>query len=66
VSPSLTHADTLVKELTNFRTKVTLSAPDTLAAWREGQHDDLVLAVGVAAWAAERATLEFDIWVPGS
>jgi hypothetical protein len=42
----------LVKELQNFRTRITLAGNETFAAdWREGQHDDLVLAVALAVWA---------------
>lgn len=51
---SLPDADLLVKELHNFRTKVSLNTSDPLTAWREGQHDDLVLALGLAVWAGER------------
>ena len=54
VSPGLAESATLVRELTNFRAKVTAAAEDTLESWREGPHDDLVLAVAVAAWEAER------------
>ncbi len=54
VSPSLPEAQTLVRELTAFQVKVTASANDLLVAWREGPHDDLVLAVAVAAWLGER------------
>jgi hypothetical protein len=55
VAPELPEAPTLVKELQNFRVKVTAAANEIYEAWREGQHDDLVLAVGIAAWAAERS-----------
>lgn len=55
---TLPHVETLVKELANFKAKpVTATAAakaDPLAAWREGQHDDLVLAVALAAWLSER------------
>ena len=54
VVPSLAEAQTLVKELETFRVKVTAAANEVFGNWREGQHDDLVLAVGVAAWMAER------------
>jgi hypothetical protein len=56
VAPRLPEAQTLVKELQNFRVKVTTAANEIYEAWREGQHDDLVLAVGIAAWAAERSS----------
>lgn len=40
----------LVRELLNFRMKITVAANDTYGTWREGQHDDLVLALGLAVW----------------
>ena len=53
IAQALPLANVLVQELLNFR--VTLdprTAHDSYAAWREGQHDDLVLAVALAAWWA--------------
>jgi hypothetical protein len=47
-------AATLVREALNFRVKITAAANGTYGAWREGQHDDLVLSVALAAWYAER------------
>jgi hypothetical protein len=35
--------------------KITAAANETFAAWREGAHDDLVLAVALACWHADRA-----------
>src|SRR4029079_4449270 len=54
LASGLTHADDLVKELTNFRIKLTPTANDLVTTWREGRHDDLVLAVAIAAWAGEK------------
>ncbi len=48
------HVHMLVQELLNFQVKITTSAHDTYGAWREGTHDDLVLAVALAAWAGKR------------
>jgi hypothetical protein len=48
-------AETLAREMANFKVKVTASANETYEAWRSGDKDDLVLAVAVAAWVAERA-----------
>lgn len=46
---------TLVQELLAFRVKIDpLTAHDSYGAWREGPHDDLVLAVAVAAWWGQR------------
>lgn len=50
----LPEAKTLVKELGNMRIKVSLDGHDTYGAWREGEHDDLVLAAALACWRGGR------------
>lgn len=51
----LPEAATLVRELRSFQFKIDpITAHDSYGAWREGAHDDLVLAVAVAAWYGER------------
>jgi hypothetical protein len=54
VAKRLPEAALLVEELLNFRVKVTLS-PGDVESWREKPTDDLVFAVGVAAWYADQA-----------
>ncbi|MGD0006169.1 MAG: hypothetical protein ABSE06_18300 [Anaerolineaceae bacterium] len=44
----------LIEELQKFRAKISVSGHDTYEAWRENDHDDLVLALALAAWYAER------------
>jgi hypothetical protein len=44
---------TLVAELHNFQRKYTAAANLTYAAWREGDHDDYVLALALACWSGE-------------
>ena len=45
----------LKKELLNFRVKINISTShDSYEAWREGDHDDLVLAVALACWRARK------------
>jgi hypothetical protein len=56
VVPGLALADMLKRELLEFRVKITPSANETFGAWREGAHDDLVLALAMAAWLGERQT----------
>lgn len=63
VPPALPEAPTLVQELLAFRVKVTASANETFEAWRERDHDDLVLAVACAAWVGERVTQRLHVWV---
>ena len=60
VAPSLPEAATLVRELTTFQVKITPAANEVFGAWREGAHDDLVLAVAIAVWQAER---RLEAWV---
>jgi hypothetical protein len=50
----LRESETLAAELANMRIKVSLAGHDTYGAWREGQHDDLVLAAALACWRATR------------
>lgn len=57
IAAALEHAETLKNELLNFKVKITLQGNDTYGAeapWREGNHDDLVLATGVGAWYGMR------------
>ena len=54
VANSLPLANVLVEEMQNFKVKITAAANETFGAWREGQHDDLVFAVAVASWWAEK------------
>jgi hypothetical protein len=44
----------LQAEMLNFKVKIDpATAHDSYSAWREGDHDDLVLAVALAAWCGE-------------
>lgn len=54
IAEALSEAETLARELQNFSVKITDSANDIYGAWREGTHDDLVLAVALALWTANR------------
>jgi hypothetical protein len=55
VARNLKLATVLVDELLNFKVKINVkTAHDSYEAWREGVHDDLVLAVALACWYAER------------
>jgi hypothetical protein len=45
----------LLKELQNFRMKITTAANEVFGSWREGEHDDLVLAAAIGCWVAENA-----------
>ncbi len=56
IAENLAHTSTLVAELRNFKAKISLTGHDSYGAgedWREGNHDDLVLAVALACWYGE-------------
>jgi hypothetical protein len=59
VARGLPLASVLVKELQAFQVKITATAQETFAAWRERDHDDLVLAVALATWVGEHAMQQF-------
>lgn len=52
IASGLKESETLFRELLNFRVKISPSGHDSYEAWRDGEHDDLVLAVGLAVWLA--------------
>jgi hypothetical protein len=54
IASGLDLAETLSRELQNFTVKITDAANDVYGAWREGTHDDLVLAVALAVWKANQ------------
>jgi hypothetical protein len=56
IAAELPDARHLVRELENYRPKVMLPTSELLQ-WRDGKHDDLLLAVALAAWGGERALL---------
>jgi hypothetical protein len=57
IASELPEADTLVRELQNFQVKITDSSNDIYGAWREGTHDDLLLAAALALWSATEITV---------
>lgn len=55
VSREMPLCDTLTKELLAFKVKINANAHASYEAWREGAHDDLVLATALALWWAAKA-----------
>jgi hypothetical protein len=53
IASALPEAEVLMKELLAFQVKITNTAHDTYGVWRDGAHDDLVLALALAAWYGE-------------
>ena len=55
IADALELAPVLRAELAGFRVTINpATAHDSYAAWREGQHDDLVLSTALAIWWARR------------
>ncbi len=60
IAEALPEAGTLARELASFRVTISAGGHDRYGAgvgdlaWRERPHDDMVLAVALAAWYAER------------
>ena len=54
IARGISEAPAMIEELQNFRIKFTRAGNDTYEAWRESDHDDLVLAAAMAAWFGEK------------
>ena len=55
IAASLKESQTLIRELQNFKVKIDIdTAHDSYGVWREGAHDDLVLAVALALWVGKQ------------
>ena len=50
ISDRLKMADVLLREMMAFRVKISASGHDSYEAWREGDHDDLVIALAMVCW----------------
>jgi hypothetical protein len=64
IAGGLPESKTLTEELLNFRVRISDAGHDSYGVWREGVHDDLVLAVSLACWVAERGILPFGLKRP--
>jgi hypothetical protein len=61
IAERLPLAGVLRKELLNFRVKIDpKTAHDSYSHWREGDHDDLVLATAVACWYREVTNVQVE------
>jgi hypothetical protein len=52
----------LAQESWQFQLKAVPLTQDAVLDWRERPHDDIVLALAVAAWLAERGAFRADAW----
>lgn len=63
IARALPDADVLERELQSFKRRITPAGNETMASWRERDHDDLVLALALAVWWRERQYHNFDALV---
>ncbi len=58
VAEALQLSQVLVQDLLNFRVTIDpRTAHDSYSAWREADHDDLVLATALACWWGEQGAV---------
>jgi len=57
IAAGLRDGETFIKELAGMRVKVSAGGREQFEAWREGTHDDLVLAAALACWRARWGTV---------
>jgi hypothetical protein len=59
IAAGLEHAETLTRELLSYRVKISAAGRDSYSA-REGEHDDLLLAVSLATWFRDHYNQSYD------
>jgi len=52
IAGGIEQGEALVREMAEMRVKITANRHEQYGSWREGEHDDLVLAVALACWGA--------------
>jgi len=55
IASGLKDGEALIKEMSEMRVKVRESGHEQFGVWGQGRHDDLVLSLSLAVWAARRA-----------
>ena len=66
IGPGLKFTKELRDELANFTVKFTALGHDSYEAQKSGEHDDIVMSVALAVWAARTAYVDADgpVWGP--
>ena len=54
IARGLQEKNALVNEMLNFKIKISTTGHDSYNAWRSDDHDDLVLALSLAVWYANK------------
>jgi hypothetical protein len=56
IAEGMKEGATLEKEMAEMRVKISGSGGEQFGAWRNGEHDDLVLTVAMACWGVRKVT----------
>lgn len=64
IASKLPEMEKFMKELMGMRIKVSAAGHDSYGSWRDGDHDDLVLAVALACWRA-KTFVRWSLYGPG-
>ena len=54
IAEGIPEGERLLREMAGMRVRVTPSGREQYGTWREGEHDDLVLAVALACWGGRQ------------
>jgi hypothetical protein len=54
IAGSIPETEKFVKELMGMQVKISAAGNDQYGSWRDGEHDDLVLAAALGCWRAKR------------
>jgi len=54
VAAQMREREVLLREMREMRVRVSEAGREQFGVWRDGEHDDLVLAVALSVWAARR------------
>lgn len=61
IDERVSYCQMLIKEFENFKVKIRETGSESFEAWRESDHDDMVLACAIALWVREKGMV--DLWI---
>lgn len=54
IAGNIPETEKFVKELMGMQVKISAAGNDQYGSWRDGEHDDLVLAAALGCWRAKK------------
>ena len=58
IAPNLSETPVFLRELENFKMKISPGLGILFSAWRDRDHDDLVMSVAMAVWYCDAVRLK--------